>query len=419
MLLYFLFTILSCCSSSFAKTVTLDWNITFVENANPDGKFARRVIGINGKWPIDPIIAEIGDRVVLKVFNELDVLSGLHAHGLFHNNSIFNDGAIGITDCGIAPGTSFTYEYQLTQSGTYWIHGHRDGQYVDGLQAAFVIQDPTDPATFGYDNEFILPLSDWYHEQHSVLYEQFLSIYNPNGAEPIPNSALIDHGKMLPVAIEPGSTVRIRLISMTAIGLFNFYIEDHKFQIIEVDGVLVEPYETDVLYMSAAQRYSILVKGKPQTSYNYRIHAKFDQDMLDSPSENPNATLGLVYANEAPFWLDDAALSDYPSDFQLFDQMQLVPIVSQPVKSPDSVVVFDVEFLQFRDAMNHGTFNRTIFQPPLVPSIFTAMSMGNLAMDAKSYGTRTVPSVLNHLDNVQLVVNNLDAGHHPCIFYLI
>lgn len=27
------------------------WNITYVENANPDGLFERRVVGVNGTWP--------------------------------------------------------------------------------------------------------------------------------------------------------------------------------------------------------------------------------------------------------------------------------------------------------------------------------------------------------------------------------
>jgi len=33
-----------------AAVVTYDWNITYV-NANPDGLFERRVIGINGVFP--------------------------------------------------------------------------------------------------------------------------------------------------------------------------------------------------------------------------------------------------------------------------------------------------------------------------------------------------------------------------------
>jgi iron transport multicopper oxidase len=27
------------------------WNITYVDNINPDGMFPRRVIGVNGTWP--------------------------------------------------------------------------------------------------------------------------------------------------------------------------------------------------------------------------------------------------------------------------------------------------------------------------------------------------------------------------------
>lgn len=27
------------------------WNISYVQNASPDGLFERRVIGINGTWP--------------------------------------------------------------------------------------------------------------------------------------------------------------------------------------------------------------------------------------------------------------------------------------------------------------------------------------------------------------------------------
>lgn len=27
------------------------WDITYVENVNPDGLFDRRVIGVNGTWP--------------------------------------------------------------------------------------------------------------------------------------------------------------------------------------------------------------------------------------------------------------------------------------------------------------------------------------------------------------------------------
>jgi iron transport multicopper oxidase len=38
-------------SPSFAGVKEIWWNLTYVENANPDGLFERRVIGVNGTWP--------------------------------------------------------------------------------------------------------------------------------------------------------------------------------------------------------------------------------------------------------------------------------------------------------------------------------------------------------------------------------
>lgn len=36
---------------TFAGLNEVWWNLTYVENANPDGLYERRVIGVNGSWP--------------------------------------------------------------------------------------------------------------------------------------------------------------------------------------------------------------------------------------------------------------------------------------------------------------------------------------------------------------------------------
>jgi iron transport multicopper oxidase len=42
---------LSLISSVLAGGQEVWWDITYVENANPDGLFERRVVGVNGTWP--------------------------------------------------------------------------------------------------------------------------------------------------------------------------------------------------------------------------------------------------------------------------------------------------------------------------------------------------------------------------------
>ena len=38
-------------SSAFAGVQEIWWKVTWVEDVNPDGLFARRVIGVNNTWP--------------------------------------------------------------------------------------------------------------------------------------------------------------------------------------------------------------------------------------------------------------------------------------------------------------------------------------------------------------------------------
>ena len=38
-------------SPTFAEVKEVWWNLTYVTNANPDGLYERRVVGVNGSWP--------------------------------------------------------------------------------------------------------------------------------------------------------------------------------------------------------------------------------------------------------------------------------------------------------------------------------------------------------------------------------
>lgn len=111
-----------------AATITYDFNITWV-TANPDGAFERQVIGINDQWPIPTIEATVGDRVIVNVQNQLGAQSSglktnalnelgnqstsLHFHGLFQNGTTEMDGPVGVTQCAVAPGGSFTYNFKV------------------------------------------------------------------------------------------------------------------------------------------------------------------------------------------------------------------------------------------------------------------------------------------------------------------
>lgn len=101
--------------SSFAaaETRTYDFTAGWVTR-NPDGQFDRPTIGINGQWPLPMIEANIGDRVVVNMKNDLGNQStSLHFHGLFMNGTTHMDGVAGGTQCPIPPGSSFTYDFTV------------------------------------------------------------------------------------------------------------------------------------------------------------------------------------------------------------------------------------------------------------------------------------------------------------------
>lgn len=81
-----------------AALIELSWNITYVENVNPDGLHPRRAIGVNGVWPPPPISVTQDDTLLIHVHNGLsDVGTAIHSHGLFFNGSAFYDGAVSVT----------------------------------------------------------------------------------------------------------------------------------------------------------------------------------------------------------------------------------------------------------------------------------------------------------------------------------
>ncbi|KAL7624079.1 hypothetical protein AAE478_005636 [Parahypoxylon ruwenzoriense] len=337
-------------SLSRAATVTYNFNISWVIT-NPDGTFDRPTIGINGQWPIPPIVANTRDNIVIHVTNQLGNQStSLHFHGLFQNGTAHMDGPSQVSQCAIAPGSSFTYNFTINQPGTYWYHSHTKGQYPDGLRGPLIVHDPDSPFLGQYDEEKVLTVSDWYHDQMADLIPAFISKGNPTGAEPVPQAALFNDTQNLKVHVEPGKTYLFRVINIGAFAGQYLWFEGHNMTIVEVDGVYHQPAEADMIYLSTAQRCSFLVTIKNETTTNYAFVASMDTTLFDTlPDDlNYNVTGWLVYDQAQP--LPDPALVD---ELNPFDDMTLVPYDNQTLfGEPDRVIQLDVIMDNLGDGAN-------------------------------------------------------------------
>ena len=111
-----------------------NWVVQNIE-ANPDGVF-RTMTTINGKFPGELIRCNEGDTIVVNVENRAVNATALHWHGLFQNGTNYMDGTPGATQCPIAPGRSFRYEFTVRgQSGT--CEYNRRGRAVPGIKRSW------------------------------------------------------------------------------------------------------------------------------------------------------------------------------------------------------------------------------------------------------------------------------------------
>jgi iron transport multicopper oxidase len=405
---------LSYFSGVSAAVVTYNWTIGYVNNVNADGLYERTVIGVNGKWPVEKMEAFIGDTLVINVKNTLDVPTAIHSHGLFQNGTVFYDGASMMTQCPIPPGGSLSYRMNLIQHGTYWVHGHLDGQYVDGLRAPLIIHAKKEVAK--YDEEIVMTLADWYYLDHTRTMVTFMSPLNPGGFEPLPNNALINEAAPKPLNLSPGKTYRLRLICMSAFISFNFYIDGHNLTVIEMDGIDTQPYTTSSIMISAAQRYSVLIKApEANPTVKYTVHADMDVNMFDIPPTVTATSTEIIYtgvSSTADVFQPEVG----PESLDMLDDALLVPVEVIPAfENVNNQVTLVADFKVYTDAINHGAFNDTPFVMPKTPLLFTAMGAPSeeLAMNPAYYGPNSVTAVMRHFDVVELVIINLDAGTHP------
>ena len=383
-----------------AKTVVYDFNVTWV-TADPTGRFERPVIGINGQWPIPTMECNVGDALIVNVHNQLgNQTTAMHFHGMFQNGTSHMDGAVGVTQCPIPPGSSMKYNFtvccraaapdpgddrdaaqinpiralgarrltrrQANQPGTYWYHSHVRGQYPDGLRGAFIVHDPDSPYKDDYDEELVLTVSDWYNEQMTPLIEAFLHVTNPTGAEPVPDAALLNDTQNLKVAVEPGKTYLFRIINVGALASQYVWFEGHTMKVVEVDGVYTDAADADMIYLTPAQRYGVLVTAKDNADANFAFVGSMDQVRMPCPSRSPHLTLSQDMFDQVPpgldpnvtGWLAYDEQKEFPAaalidEFAPFDDFTLVPVDKEEIlEHVDFSVTLDMKMDNLGDGIN-------------------------------------------------------------------
>jgi CopA family copper-resistance protein len=261
-----------------------------------DGK-SGHAITINGTLPAPLIRLKEGTNVRLTVENHLDEDSSIHWHGLLVPFQM--DGVPGVSFPGIPAHSSFTYEFPVIQSGTYWYHSHSGLQEQSGHYGPMII-DPAGPDPVAYDREQVIVLSDWtfmhphqlflrLKQEAGMFNRQKSSVTQPLEGVSAADKAMFDRMRMDPTDISdttalvhrylvnghgpadnwtglftPGERVRLRVINAAAQTIFNLRIPGLKLTVVAADGANVRPVEVDELQIGNAETYDIIVTPDDQ-----------------------------------------------------------------------------------------------------------------------------------------------------------
>lgn len=180
-----------------------------------------------------------GDRLRIAVENALDEETTVHWHGLRVPNAM--DGVPHLTQAPIAPGETFTYEFDAVDAGTFWYHPHQRSfeQVGRGLYGALIIEEATPPRV---DREMVWVLDDWRLTKEAEIDDSFGDSHDMSHAGRLGNTVTINGRVPDVVPVRAGERIRLRLINAANARIFALDFGDLAPQVIALDGQPVTPH---------------------------------------------------------------------------------------------------------------------------------------------------------------------------------
>jgi len=236
----------------------------------------------NGQVPGPLIRIRQGDRVRIILTNHLQEPSSIHWHGLILPNAM--DGVAPLTQKAVPPGGTFTYEFTVSQSGTYFYHSHVNGdrQQALGLYGALIIDGPRPQVA--YDKEVTVELGEW-----TVRNGKTFPAMPMEGL--MPNFFTIN-GKAYPatetINMKVGQKLLVRFIGTNSGFVHPMHIHGGPFKIVAADGnpiPLSAQILKDTLQVAPGERYDVIwparLKGRWLLHCHINHHTTNDGEETD------------------------------------------------------------------------------------------------------------------------------------------
>jgi manganese oxidase len=222
----------------------------------------------NGVVPGPQIRVKEGERVRIRLKNELAESTSIHFHGLEVPND--QDGVPYITQPPIKPGTSYTYEFVVPNSGSHMYHSHHNAakQVGMGLLGAFIVEPKQKRAIENVDIDYVMILNDGFHG------------FTING-KGFPATE--------PIVAKRGQKVRIRYMN-EGMMIHPMHLHGIHMTVIDKDGwPQPAPWKCDTLNIAPGERWDVIVNCTNPGTWAFHCH-------ILTHAESEHGMFGMVTA---------------------------------------------------------------------------------------------------------------------------
>jgi suppressor of ftsI len=259
-----------------------------------------------GAYPGPTLRVRAGDRLKIRMSNQLADPTNLHVHGMHVSPAGRSDNIF----LHIDPGDSFDYEYAIPAdhpSGLYWYHPHLHGltteQLSSGMAGALIVEGELDqlPGIEGVRERLLL-----LHATQIDGDGKLTAFFNRNQV----NYLRTVNGQINPsFSIHPGETQRLRIGNVSDSTWFRLKLDGHQLHQIAKDGNTFDRvWSRDEILIGPAERVEVLVRAGEAGSYPLRT-LPFDQGFAVNPemvlatmiSDGAAQTAQPLPANLLPF----------------------------------------------------------------------------------------------------------------------
>ena len=242
----------------FAKNKIINYKLAAVKSKfNFDKNFTSDLWLYNDENPGPLLKANKGDILKVNFTNNLDEPTSIHWHGIKNINKM--DGVPYLTQDPVQPGETFSYEFPVNQSGTYWYHAHFESwkQVAKGLYGPLVVNDKTDNLI---EDDIVILADDWrLNKKYQIDEKSFGSLMDWSHAGRVGNWLTMNGKKSPQYSIKANSLARLRFINASNARILKFGSSLKNNNIIAVDGVTVKPMLVKDFTLAPGQRIDLLI----------------------------------------------------------------------------------------------------------------------------------------------------------------